>query len=247
MKPALGSLTLGTIPRVAGTITDRATLSLPASDLAAQCDLVELRLDLVGTDTPDWLQSCLALEASGLPVLLTLRLAAEGGKWQQADKLRERFLRSALDAISAIDVELNSDLSVSLGEYAARKNKTVIVSHHNFSLTPPLAELRAVVARIRRLPNAVPKIATMVNTEADIRILTDLLLAELPNPICVIGMGAAGAPTRTAFPAMGSCLTYGHLDKSSAPGQLSAAALVKALQKSIPAYKRDFAARKKPA
>lgn len=245
MNPAIGTLSLGDIPRVAGTISDSATLSSPASTLAARCDLVEVRLDAVGTDTPDWLRTCQNWEAAGLPVMVTVRLQAEGGKWHRADKDRERLLLSALDALSAIDVELNSDLSASLCEYAAQKNKTAIISYHNFALTPSLADLRAIVARIRQLPHAVPKLAAMVNSEADIRILTELLQSELPQPICVIGMGPLGASTRTAFPALGSCLTYGHIDKSSAPGQLSAANLVDALRKTSPAYNRAFAARKK--
>ncbi len=244
MNPAIGTLSLGSIPRVAGTISDRATLSLPACDLAARCDLAELRLDVLGTDTPNWLHTCQAWEAAGLPVLVTIRLQGEGGKWIRADKDRTPFLESALDALSAVDVELNSDISASLCAYAAQQRKTVIVSYHNFALTPSLADLRAIVARIRQLPHAVPKLATMVNSEADIRTLTELLQSELPQPICVIGMGPLGAPTRTSFPALGSCLTYGHIDKSSAPGQLSAANLVEALCKTIPAYSRDFAAKK---
>lgn len=244
MKPAIGSLPLGDIPRVVGSISDRATLSMPACDLAARCDLAELRLDVLGTDTPDWLHTCQAWEASGLPVMVTVRLQGEGGKWHRADKDRRPFLESALDALSAVDVELNSDLSASLCAYAAQQRKTVIVSYHNFALTPSLADLRAIVARIRQLPHAVPKLAAMVTSEADIRILTELLQSELPQPICVIGMGPLGASTRTAFPALGSCLTYGHIDKSSAPGQLSAANLVDALRKTSPAYNRAFAARK---
>jgi 3-dehydroquinate dehydratase len=49
-------------------------------------------------------------------------------------------------------------------------------------------------------------------------------------------MGALGKQTRTAFPKLGSCLTYGYLDKPAAPGQLAAAALVRRLKKLLPGY-----------
>jgi len=46
----------------------------------------------------------------------------------------------------------------------------------------------------------------------------------------VIGMGEAWKQTRLSFPKLGSCLTYGYLDKPTAPGQESAAELVRQLR-----------------
>ena len=48
--------------------------------------------------------------------------------------------------------------------------------------------------------------------------------------LCVIGMGPDWAHTRVLFPQLGSCLTYGYLDKPTAPGQFSAAELTEKLQ-----------------
>jgi 3-dehydroquinate dehydratase len=43
-------------------------------------------------------------------------------------------------------------------------------------------------------------------------------------------MGPAYAQTRVRYPKLGSCLTYGYLDKATAPGQFSAAELTRRLQ-----------------
>jgi 3-dehydroquinate dehydratase len=43
-------------------------------------------------------------------------------------------------------------------------------------------------------------------------------------------MGDAWKQTRIAFPKLGSCLAYGYLDKPTAPGQVSAAELVRQLR-----------------
>ena len=244
MNPAIGPLSLGVVPRVVGTVADCATMSSSGVGLVNLCDMVEIRLDKLGVKTPNWVRTCLTWEAAGLPVIVTLRLQAEGGKWVGSDKARKGVLESAIDTLSTIDIELNSSLCDPLCEYAEQRGKGIIVSHHDFIGTPSLAELRAVVARIRRHKNAIPKIATMVNLDADIRTLRNLLDAEIGQPICILGMGAAGVRTRTLLPALGSCLTYGYVDKPSASGQLPSVMLVDYLRTSISEYNQDFVIRK---
>jgi len=55
------------------------------------------------------------------------------------------------------------------------------------------------------------------------------------QPLCVIGMGNAWKQTRVSFPKLGSCLTYGYLDQPTAPGQVSAAELVRQLREHLKA------------
>ena len=43
-------------------------------------------------------------------------------------------------------------------------------------------------------------------------------------------MGEAWKQTRVLFPKLGSCLTYGFLDKPTAPGQMSAEELLRQLR-----------------
>ena len=223
-------------PCVVGTLTQAVTLTAP--NLADVCagDWVEIRLDMVGPETPDWLAHARRIEAAGWPVLLTLRLAAEGGQWQLPDEERIQLLTAAVQGLTAIDVEARSPLAVGLCRQAAALGKTVIVSFHDFSGTPPLSELQARVDAMRAFPSAIPKLVTTVKRPGDCETLAALLAANWQRPLCVLGMGALGAATRVDLPASGSCLTYGFLDAPSAPGQFSARDLVARLRARLPAY-----------
>jgi 3-dehydroquinate dehydratase type I len=206
MERANGGLDLGGAPRVVGIISARASLERSAAELTPLCDLVELRLDLLGADAPGWLDAARRWEAAGLPVLLTLRLQSEGGAWRRPDAARETLLRAAVENLAAVDVELDSVLCAAICAYAAARGKTAVVSYHNFQATPPLTELRQIVARIRRQTAAVPKVAVMIQSEQDAAALEALVRDERRRLICGIGMGPLGVATRLALPALGSCL-----------------------------------------
>jgi 3-dehydroquinate dehydratase I len=103
---------------------------------------------------------------------------------------------------------------------AEKLGKVCLVSHHDFAKTPPLAELEAIVQRAQQ-HKAAAKVATMIRSEADVETLLALLKRRWPGPLCVIGMGDAWKQTRVSFAKLGSCLTYGYLDKPTAPGQIS--------------------------
>jgi 3-dehydroquinate dehydratase I len=79
------------------------------------------------------------------------------------------------------------------------------------------------------------KIVTMVHRRADRETLRQLLVAGGGPPRCVMGMGELAQPTRVEFPVLGSCLTYGYLDRPAAPGQPAAAELVRQLRARLPA------------
>lgn len=222
----IGNVELGRVPRVVGTITTRAALTGGAQVRDYPCDIVEVRLDLIGLDTPDWLAECQAIEASGRPVLFTLRSADEGGKWPGADQDRLPFILTALAALSCVDVEFMSGICSSVCNKAAQLGKPVVVSYHNFERTPDLAGLEDILGKMRDYPAAIPKLTTMVTQEADIETLKALLANHRDTPLCVIGMGAKATETRVTFPSLGSSLTYGYIDSPSAPGQFSASELL---------------------
>jgi 3-dehydroquinate dehydratase-1 len=238
----LKNLELGGSPRVVGVVSSPdcpEAKNLP-------CDLVEIRLDSL-PEHFDWLQMGREIEAAGWPVILTARLKLEGGRWPRPDAERRPVFSRALENFSAVDVELQSEIAAEVCAEAKRLKKAAIVSHHDFSKTPPLDELTRIAARAERLGTVV-KIATVINSDADVKILVALLAEKISAPLCVIGMGASSAQTRVSFALRGSCLTYGFLDgQPSAPGQLSAAELVKRLRAASPEYDADFLARKRAA
>lgn len=240
---SIGRLPIGPVPRVVGTVSRAETLlTLPPQPPRA--DIVEVRLDLVGPAQPDWLEHCRAIEAAGRPVILTLRSTAEGGNCAVDDPRRIGIYSAALDALSTIDVEWNHPLRESLCRRAAERGKPVIVSYHDFQSTPSADDLEALLERMLAEPVAIPKIAAMVRDAADQDTLRRVLAVPRTRPVCLIGMGAVGADTRWQFPALGSCLTYGFIDASSAPGQWPADVLVDKLGALLPAYAAERRAHK---
>lgn len=240
----IGQLALGAIPRVVGTLTSRESLpsAYPTGDYA--CDVVEVRLDEIDSNACEWVKESLAIEAAGFPVVLTLRLASEGGKWRAPDAQRLPILSAALDRLTCIDVEWQSELCVPLCRQAQELGKNIIVSYHNFEQTPVFGELKGVLDRIMDIPCAIPKISTMVTGEGDVRTLIRLLETAHSRPACMIGMGSKGTKSRVVLPCLGSCLAYGYHDSPSAPGQLSASTLVEFMGQLLPEYHQDVMLRK---
>jgi len=219
-------LEFGTGPLVVGTITRRDWLPSGGHKIDYTCDIVEIRLDQIGLETSGWRDDIKVIEEAGIPVLVTLRLVAEGGAWARPDLERLPFLASALEEASCIDVEYLSETRIPLCAMAKGLGKPVIVSYHNFERTPALSELEDILGQIRESSSvAIPKITTMVLRPEDVVTLENLLGRNQRAPLCVMGMGDLGTQTRVLFPSLGSCLTYGYLDAPSAPGQLPAARL----------------------
>src|SRR6266403_904831 len=98
-----GKSMLGAAPRVVGVVTRVETLERLASSKERDCDIVELRLDIMGVETPRWLERAQAVEARGLPVVVTVRLAEEGGHWNQSDESRLPLFENALRHLAAAD------------------------------------------------------------------------------------------------------------------------------------------------
>lgn len=219
-----GNLTIGDVPRVIGTISSFDSLRRFAGSPDKSCDVAEIRLDEIGVETK-WVPESQRIEASGTPVILTLRSVTEGGKSTLSNDRRFALLRDSLDSVSAVDVELKSGLVSLLAPLTERKNKALLVSFHDFERTPDYARLAQIIRDAARQASVV-KISTMTRSASDTETLRRLLSADWGVPLCVIGMGSFGTSTRKEFPALGSCLTYGYLDAPVAPGQLSARALV---------------------
>ncbi len=217
-----GPVAVGAEPRIVGIISDLRTVSSLLSDPAPGCDIVELRLDRVGVTTSEWIDAAHAIEEKGYPVIATLRIPEEGGHWHGTDEERLPHLLDALQHCACVDIELRSPLLNELTAKAAQGRKALIVSHHDYEKTPATDDLETVAARAAVNEQCVVKMAVRVNDATDTDRLRDFLTrGKHAAPLCLIGMGDLGTPTRVEFPKLGSCLAYGHLDGSTAPGQLS--------------------------
>lgn len=207
-------------PLIAGVISTPEALA-PSPSLR-HCDVVEVRYDQLGMPLPEALKAISTIRPL-CPVLFTHRWQAEGGRADD-DEARTRIYAQAIPHVDLIDIEANSQFGEVVVAQANKAQTVPLLSFHDFSAMPPVADLEALVSRIRRL-GAVPKLAVTADSEAACDQLEAFLLAQCQTPICVIGMGAAAQHTRVHFPRLGSCLTYGYLDTPSAPGQPSCAEL----------------------
>src|SRR5262245_2589771 len=138
-------LVAGDVPLVVGTLSaipegfDASTQDIPS-------DLVEIRLDKMPAGT-NWLTHARSIQSRGIPVILTIRLKAEGGEWLRPDSERLPLYREATEHLSTVDVELNSSIARAVADAAKQSGKLSIISFHDFDKTPPLAELQTIVSK----------------------------------------------------------------------------------------------------
>ncbi len=223
-------LAVGPVPLVVGTLSSLEERFPPAGRKVC-CDVVEVRLDKTGR--PEfWMESCKEIQNRGWPVLLTVRLKSEGGSWEGPEAERFDILHEAIEELSGVDVEWSSKIAHPLAMFAKLRHKVCVISHHNFHKTPPVEELVSIIREAEDIASVV-KISTRLNCADDEETLRSLLGMKWKRPLCVIGMGTAWTHTRVSFPLLGSCLTYGYLDKLTAPGQIAAAELTRRLREKL--------------
>ncbi|HOW98849.1 MAG TPA: type I 3-dehydroquinate dehydratase [Kiritimatiellia bacterium] len=213
----IGRLAVGRVPRIVGTAVSAESLDSAARIAKPAFDLLEIRVDCMDSR---WPAGAIRLREAGIPLILTVRSALEGGAWRGAEAERKRVYLSNLAVADAVDVEIRSRALKTVARAARRRGRLVIGSFHDFDGTPSMAVLRRIVWRGRAAGAHVVKIATHVGGEADLERLLDLL-AESREPLCVLGMGPRGAAARVRLARAGSCLTYGYVDRPAAPGQPS--------------------------
>jgi len=210
-------------PVILGTVTTAAGLrALGRTSLVA--DAVEVRVDalLAGKVSVETIEA--ALRRRKHPVLITLRIPAEGGRrvWKVKER-RELFLR-LLPLAEAIDVEL-ATASAMRGpiEEARRAGKTVVLSAHAIKRPAAAAQFAKWVGQYEDRPGTILKVAALIRSWRDLQQLAALLVNRPEWPVAVMGLGPFAAQSRSALTALGSRLVYGWLDAPAAPGQPSAA------------------------
>jgi len=186
-------------------------------------DVVEIRLDAMHSADMSVLSSGISR-----PLLLTNRPAWEGGNFSGSEQDR---LQSLLDAIpfkpSFIDLELKvpeenrRQLLVAISGKATR----MIISHHDFSMTPDYSTLSEILRRQMESGAHIGKIVTLAHDHLDVlRVLQLQEEASRNNfPLIAFCMGEAGRVSRAVTLLLGGFMTYAALDGTSttAPGQLT--------------------------
>jgi 3-dehydroquinate dehydratase-1 len=205
-------------PLIVGVI-DEPSIEKARIAEAMGADILEARLDLWGLSLEDTRKFLKGLKRIGLNVIGTNRWKLEGGRFEGDEEDRIDSLIACLDLLDYVDIELGSRMRDYVIREAQKYVVRVIVSYHNFELTPASDELSDIVSKMKACGADIGKIATMVNDLHDCLRLFELLL-DCDMKLSLITMGELGRHTRIIAPIYGSVLNYGSVGEAVAPGQM---------------------------
>lgn len=165
----------------------------------------------------------------GKVLLFTFRNHDQGGakEWTQEGYFSLNSLAIQSGLIDLIDIELfqNQEELKKIVKEAKKNNIKVIISNHDFDKTPPKEEIINRLYQMQNLGADITKIALMPEKEEDVLTLLEATLemkeSKENQPTITISMGNLGKISRLIGESFGSCMTYGALRETSAPGQIN--------------------------
>lgn len=165
-----------------------------------------------------------------LPLLVTFRTKAEGGKKEAAAESYFDFLRRMIKIKKAdmLDIELRAGDIRPVVKAAKAADIKVILSNHDFEKTPEDGEMIGRLLQMEKEGADIAKIAVMPkNMEDVIRLLSCTLKAKkiLSCPVVTMSMGRDGLISRLCGEQFGSAITFAAVGEASAPGQIEAGIL----------------------
>jgi 3-dehydroquinate dehydratase-1 len=175
-------------------------------------DVIELRIDLYDGNLVTIVKKA---NAVGLPLILTLRSAQEGGQFFGTPEEWMRKIEPLLEYADYVDVERQFAGHVPVIRDA---NKKIIASHHAGQMVP--LYILFVMERELRTYGDIPKIVITPQTEADVLELLTFTQAAR-KPICTGVMGSQFRYARAVLPLFGSEFVYCHMGTPTAAGQYS--------------------------
>ena len=189
----------------------------PLEAVAPLADMFEVRIDLVGAGWPE-----LAKRLSK-PWIACNRRAEEGGAWpgNESGRIGELMRAIGLGA-DILDIELGTTGVAELVREFKTKAKCLL-SHHDFTETPPLETLKDIVSRQLAAGADICKVVTTANRPADNAAVLKLITAFPEVKVVAFAMGPLGHVSRVLGPLAGGYLAYAAIEAGgeSAPGQLT--------------------------
>jgi 3-dehydroquinate dehydratase/shikimate dehydrogenase len=188
-------------------------------------DLAELRVDFLDPDERFFIRKF--PELAGLPVVLTVRRAKDGGKFLEGEGSRLVLLANGLSFADQDPrknyayIDLEEDLHSPALEEAARTFGTKIIrSIHDFSGVP--SDLPRRLEALRHHPDEIPLVGVTPHGMKDVLQLYRLASRASTGEKIIFGMGQYGTCTRILCRRFGSAFTYASPEGSSlaGPGQL---------------------------
>ena len=198
----------------------------------ASCDVVEWRIDFFN-EVYDYervlevLKELKKLFCNKI-LLVTFRTRQEGGQKDMTPELYQVILEKIIESKNAdmVDVELFIGDSIFEGLVKmARSNGCYIIgSNHDFDKTPSCEEIVERLLKMNELGADISKIAVMPNGMEDVSTLlrATAIMKDCHKDVTVVSMsmGQLGMISRITGEIFGSAMTFGILDKPSAPGQI---------------------------
>ena len=228
----IGEGRVKTIVPITGTTADEAMAQARVIGGSAQTDVVEFRVDFLDIALDAGKLAALgpkvAAQLNGKPLIVTFRTKAEGGNKTIADADYGALYKTLLKAQFAdlIDVEMFRSEAVvrRLVAGAHQVGAFIVMSNHDFSGTPPAAELLARLRRQQELGADVLKLAMMPRDPSDVlellRATWEMASRYAERPMMTMSMGGTGVVSRLAGEIFGSAMCFGMIGRASAPGQV---------------------------
>jgi len=214
-------------------VTEEEILASAKEIAAAKPDIMEWRIDYYEAgikDNEKLIATAKALRdiVGELPILVTFRTKNEGGVLELGE---DEYLDLVATVVTnrlgdAVDIELFHDEErvKDLVKQAHNYNVVVIMSNHDFEKVPAKDVIEFRLKKMADLGADVPKLACMPHSADDVLTLlsaTNDARKALSTPIITMAMADLGKVSRIAGQVFGSCLSFGAVGKTSAPGQLS--------------------------
>lgn len=211
-------------PLVVGSFgTIKALQNATPQSLLQECDIAEIRLDLLLQWTKQDFKG-LWKHLDPFPLLFTARRASEGSPIDLDHPTRENLLKSALDDAALIDIELESceEMAGLISEMKLR-NLPWIASFHDFVQLPKTENLHSATQKALAAGASAFKLAAHLNNVDDLAALAKFQHLESGISKSTMGMGALAPTSRLLCAQFGSVLNYGFIgSEPTAPGQWSA-------------------------
>lgn len=175
--------------------------------------------------------------AKQMPIIFTFRTKQEGGEKEITKQCYFELLSAVMESGQAdiVDIQFEmGDIVKQLQQKAKACSVYTIFSYHNFQKTPSQQEMLNCLKAMQSQQCDISKIAVMPQNKMDVLNLFHVC-EQMQNhfadrPFIVLSMAVEGVSSRILAEWLGSAVTFGAGEKSSAPGQIEAPKLKQLLE-----------------
>ena len=100
------------------------------------------------------------------------------------------IFKENISSVDAVDIELNSPILTDIVKLAKKNKKVIIISWHNFKLTPKRKFLESVLAKAKKAGADIVKIAAKANKIDDVIDLAGFTRENKARNLIIISLGA---------------------------------------------------------